>query len=125
MSGEPDLSRHRILVIEDDYFLATDAARALLSAGAIIVGPCPTEGAARAQLDGERPDAAVVDINLGPGPSFELAKLLTERGIPFVFLTGYDQQIIPDGFTHITRLEKPIQSWQLVEAISRSLGSAP
>jgi CheY-like chemotaxis protein len=124
MTGEPDLSGRCILVVEDDYYLATDAARALEGAGAEVMGPCPTEDDAWAELEERRPDAVVVDINLGRGPSFKLARALRDRGIPFVFTTGYDKGVIPKEFDHIERLEKPIQLRQIVGAISKLVGKA-
>jgi CheY-like chemotaxis protein len=124
MTGEADLSGQRILVVEDDYYLATDAARALRGAGAEVAGPSPTEEAARAELAQQRPHAVVVDINLGSGPSFKLAEILKDRGIPFVFVTGYDQKVIPAEFDDIERLEKPIQLRHLVGAISKLVAKA-
>ncbi len=119
MTGEPDLTGRRILVVEDDYYLATDTSRALRGAGAEVVGPCATEDDAWAELNDRRPDAVVVDINLGQGPSFKLAETLTDRGIPFVFTTGYDAEVIPAKFEGIERLQKPIQLRQIVGAIAK------
>ncbi|AWN51090.1 PAS domain S-box protein [Methylobacterium sp. 17Sr1-1] len=119
MTGEPDLTGRRVLVVEDDYYLATDAARALRGAGAEVLGPCATEADARAELVEQRPDAVVVDINLGPGPSFKLAEALKDRGIPFVFTTGYDAEVIPAEFAEVERLEKPLQLRQIVGAIAK------
>ena len=119
MTGEPDLTGRRVLVVEDDFYLATDAARALRGAGAEIMGPCATEEDARAELEERRPDAVLVDINLGPGPSFKLAETLKDRGIPFVFTTGYDAGVIPTEFAGVERLEKPFQLRQIVGAVAR------
>ena len=124
MTGEPDLTGHRVLVVEDDYYLATDAARALRGAGAEVMGPCATEEDARAELEDQRPDAVVVDINLGPGPSFKLAEALKDRGIPFVFTTGYDAEVIPAEFEGVERLEKPLQLRQIVGAVARLTSTA-
>lgn len=124
MTNEPDLGGHPVLVVEDDYYLATDAARALRSAGADVIGPCPTEAAARAELAARRPAAAMVDINLGPGPSFRLADTLQDQGVPFVFVTGYDQEVIPRRFDGVQRLEKPVQYGQLIRMISGILSSS-
>ena len=121
MTGEADLSGHRILVVEDDYFLATDAVRALQGAGAEVLGPFSTEEDAKAELDEQRPDAAVVDINLGLGPSFKLATTLKDTGIPFVFTTGYDLEVIPAEFEGVERLQKPVQLRQIIAAIARLL----
>lgn len=124
MTGAPDLGGRCVLVVEDDYYLATDAARALLGAGAEVLGPCATEEAARAELTRRRPDAAVVDINLGPGPSFELARSLRELGVPLVFITGYDPELIPEELSDVTRLAKPVQLRQLVGAIAKLVSSS-
>jgi PAS domain S-box-containing protein len=124
MAGEADLSGHRILVVEDDYYLATDTARALRGAGAEVLGPCPTEDRAHDELDDQRPDAAVLDINLGAGPSFKLAAMLKDQGIPFVFTTGYDFETIPAEFDGIERLQKPLQLRQIVSAVATLVNKA-
>ncbi|WP_162242225.1 PAS domain-containing protein [Methylobacterium sp. Leaf123] len=125
MTGEPDLSGYRILVVEDDYYLATDTARALQGAGAEVVGPCPSEEAAREALDEGAPAAALVDINLGSGPSFTLAALLRERGVPFVFITGYDEGVIPPDFADVERLQKPVELKRVVHFLADALHAAP
>lgn len=51
-------------------------------------------------------DGAVLDINLGDGMVFVLADELTERGIPFVFATAYDE-LLPDRFLKAKRCIKP------------------
>lgn len=121
MTGESDLSGRRILVVEDDYYLATDSARALQGAGAEVLGPCSTEEDAREELAEQRPDAVLLDINLGPGPTFKLAETLKHGGIPFVFVTGYDQKVIPAEFHNVERLEKPIQLRRVVSVVSKLL----
>jgi DNA-binding response OmpR family regulator len=125
MTGEPDLSGHRILVLEDDYYLATDTARALQGAGAQVIGPCPNEDAAQDEMAGATPTGAVVDINLGHGASFRIARELRERGIPFVFVTGYDQEVVPPEFAAVERLQKPVDLRQIVGSLAKTLGVAP
>jgi len=124
MTGEADLTGRRILVVEDDYYLATDAARALRGAGAQVLGPSSTDDEARAELAVQRPDAVLVDINLGAGPSFKLAEKLIDDGIPFIIITGYDQDVIPPAFDGVKRLEKPVSLREMVGAVAKLLGSA-
>lgn len=109
----------RVLVIEDDYYLATDEQNALQAAGAQVVGPCARASEAMLLVKGGHVDCALVDINLGHGPSFEAATVLRAQGIPFLFTTGYDAATIPDEFADIVRLEKPIGDKELIEAISQ------
>ena len=73
VSGAAKLTGRTILVIEDELYIARDMAAALTSAGARVAGPYANEESAWAELLSRRPDAAVLDINLGQGPSFKLA----------------------------------------------------
>lgn len=119
MTGAPDLSGKKILVVEDDYYLASDTAAALRASGAVVLGPSPTTEDAIHVLESDHPTLVVLDLNLGGGgPKFEIAGRLVKRGISFVFLTGYDSDVIPDEFAHITRLQKPIALREIVEAVS-------
>jgi two-component sensor histidine kinase/CheY-like chemotaxis protein len=119
MTGAPDLSGKTILVVEDDYYVASDTAAALRGAGAFVLGPSPTVEDAIHLLESGFPSSAVLDLNLGDGgPRLEIAQRLIERGIPFIFFTGYDPEVIPDEFASITRLQRPITPRQVVEAMS-------
>jgi PAS domain S-box-containing protein len=124
MTGEPDLGGRRVLVVEDDYYLATDAARALAGAGAEVLGPCSTKEEARAELREQRPDAVLLDINLGFGPDFKLAEILKDRDIPFLFITGYDEDVIPAEFEGVGRLQKPVQLRRMIGALFDLLPAA-
>jgi CheY-like chemotaxis protein len=120
MSVSSDLNGRKVLVVEDDYYAASDTASALREAGAVVLGPCPSEAATLALLERELPDAAVLDLNLeGTGPQFRVAELLTEKNIPFLFVTGYDQEVIPAQFADIVRLQKPSSTRQVVEEVAR------
>lgn len=119
MTNAPDLSGKSILVVEDDYYMAEDVTSALRSAGAQVLGPCPTQEAALALLEKESPSSAVLDLNLGGGgPRFEIARHLRERGVPFIFLTGYDPDVIPADMDDVARLQKPLPLRDVVEAVS-------
>ena len=120
MTGAPDLSGRRVLVVEDDYYMANDAAAALRGAGAEVIGPCPSVEATRMLLEDALPTHAVLDLNLGGGgPQFEIAHLLKERGVPFVFLTGYDPDVIPPDMADVVMLQKPLPFREMVEAVGQ------
>lgn len=120
MTGAPDLTGRTVLVVEDDYYMATDTAAALRGAGADVIGPCPSVEAARELLENGTPTHAVLDLNLGGGgPQFEFARLLKARGLPFVFLTGYDPDVVPQDMQDVVRLQKPVQFRAIVEAVGQ------
>jgi CheY-like chemotaxis protein len=119
MSGAPDLSARTVLVVEDDYYLAGDTAAALRGAGATVLGPCPSEDATLDLLESNTPTHAVLDLNLGGGgPRFKIAHALRERGVPFVFLTGYDSASVPADLADVVRLQKPLPLRDIVEAVA-------
>jgi DNA-binding LytR/AlgR family response regulator len=113
----PPLYDLRVLVLEDNYLLADDARRALAEAGARIVGPFRDACEAIASLEDQRPDCAVVDVNLGQGPSFAPARALLSHGVPVIFVTGYDEDMIPADLSHFPRVQKPATDHAIVEAV--------
>src|SRR5215471_8783716 len=113
----PQLAHKRVLVVEDDYLVAMDIARALERAGAEVIGPAPAVEAALVALEQTVPDGAILDVNLGGEMAFPVADALMALGVPFVFATGYDAQVIPLRFTHVKRCEKPMASEQICAAL--------
>ena len=120
MTAVGPLAGISVLVVEDDYYLASDEKAALESAGARVIGPCSDADEAAGLAALERVDCAVVDVNLGEGPSFALARTLQKQGVPFVFVTGYDHAVIPPELGPAPRLEKPIRDRDLVAAVQRA-----
>lgn len=98
----------RILVAEDEYFIAKDVVDELEAAGAEVVGPVATTAAALSFVAGSRLDGAILDINLRDGLVYPVADALLERGVPFVFATGFGAAMIPERFAGIALCEKPV-----------------
>jgi PAS domain S-box-containing protein len=119
MTGEADLNGCKVLVIEDDYFIALDTERALRNAGGQVLGPVGHQDQALALLDSERPSCAVVDLNLGDGLDFRVPEALQAANVPFMFVTGYDDEKIPTRFDQVERLRKPADFRQVVRTAAR------
>jgi len=117
MTAGQNLEARRVLVVEDQYYLATDICEWLTDAGAEVLGPARDLEQACDLLKREPIDLAVVDINLGTGPNYELAEELSGRAVPFLFATGYDQAAIPSKFQDAPRIEKPFNGRDLVAAV--------
>jgi DNA-binding response OmpR family regulator len=110
------LDRKHILVVEDEYFIAKDVRRALVDAGALVVGATGRVSEALRLIEAERIDAAILDVNLDGATTFDLATLLSKRGTPYLFLTGYDGWSLPDAFRDTPRIHKPFSPDQLIAA---------
>jgi DNA-binding LytR/AlgR family response regulator len=109
----------RVLIVEDSFLVAEDLADTVTELGCTVVGPAGTlaEGlrhAADAELDG-----ALLDVNLSNNEtSFPIAELLRERGVPFVFLTGYDlESAFPPELKAVERLAKPLDARRLAQTM--------
>lgn len=119
------LEGRQILVVEDSFLLAMELKLIIEEAGAMVIGPFAASREAENCLAKHAPDCAVLDVNLGGGASFDLARMRRARGTPFLFFTGYDQSVMPAEFATVTRLEKPVDSTRLLLAIVTCCRSAP
>ncbi len=117
----------RILLVEDNGFVALEVERLLRQLGCEIVGPAPTLARALELAQAaERPDAAILDVHLGAGAdSFPVAQVLRDRGVPYLFCTGYDRPVIGGiAESDAEVIAKPIQFDQLAGALGRILAPA-
>jgi DNA-binding response OmpR family regulator len=111
------LEAHRILIVEDEYFLADDLARALGEAGAEVVGPVGTLDEAEQIVRTETFDCAILDMNLRGDMAFPIADHLALEGIPFIITTGYNSASLPKRFANVPRVEKPFDPAAVIAAV--------
>lgn len=101
----------RILIAEDDLFIADDLACTVEEEGAAVVGPFSTLAEAMNAIETVGSlDGAVLDLNLFGERTYPLVDRLRERGIPCVFATGYSRHTIPLLYQHIPHHQKPFDS---------------
>lgn len=115
MSG---LVGRRVLIVEDEFFIADDLATAVSKAGAMVVGPVSSQAEALRLLTSNSPDLAILDINLRGETSFAIADELATRHLPFVFATGYDAWSIPERHANRAVWQKPFDIDALVAALA-------
>jgi DNA-binding NtrC family response regulator len=114
----------RVLLVEDEYYIADDLRRHLEDAGARVIGPAPNIERALSAIDSEPLDFAVLDLNLHGESAAPVADRLTERAIPFVLATGYGSGSVPDRHRSVPRCEKPFDPKGVVKVIARGVGAA-
>jgi DNA-binding NarL/FixJ family response regulator len=130
MLSEPSrkvpLKGMKILVIEDAFLVAIDICACLESCGCEIAGPVGRLEPALALARSESLAAAVVDVDLAGELTFPVAKTLTARQVPFVFITGYDDDFgFPEEFRHVPRLSKPFDHSTLSDYLVQSITRIP
>lgn len=109
----------KVLVVEDEALVAMLVEDALLDAGFQVLGPAATVEEALSLLNGERPDAVVLGLNLAGETSTPVADLLASRGIPYVIATGYGASGLPPGHQQAMVLAKPYDPGELISMLGR------
>jgi DNA-binding NtrC family response regulator len=117
-----NLAGCRVLVLEDEYFLASDLEQELTARGAIVVGPFAEISKTKDQVANGGFDVAVIDIDLRGEPSFSIADELIRRRIPFIFVTGYSPEVLPVRFQRARRCEKPVYMSEVLEEVGQLCG---
>lgn len=113
------LAGSRVLIVEDEYYLADDARSVLSSHGAEVLGPVATVAQAQAMIQAAPAiDGVLLDVNLRGEMAFTVADTLAARGIPFAFVTGYDGAALPARFAGAARLQKPVDPQELVTLVA-------
>ena len=119
-ASEP-LAGLRILIVEDEAMIALLIQDVLEELGSVIIGPASRISAALNLATAESIDLAVLDLNLAGQSVYPVAEVLAERGIPFVFITGYGQVSIDERWRDRPSLPKPFRSTQLAGSLRSTL----
>lgn len=113
-----DLQGSRVLIAEDDYFVASALADAFRAANAQVIGPCASLAEATRLAGGSQ--MAVLDVDLKGQMVFPLADRLMRDGMPFVFYTGFDKPLLPAHFAKIVCITKPMAPQETVQVLARA-----
>src|SRR5215467_4206347 len=108
----------RVLVVEDEYLVAALIEQILESAGCIVMGPVARVPEALDAVDHDDYDAAVLDVNLAGERINPVADALSERDVPFMFVTGYGAHSLPSEYAERPHVCKPFRMAQLICALS-------
>jgi CheY-like chemotaxis protein len=120
MSGPtPDAaSPRRVLVVEDEMLIGMLLEDMLTDMGHTVVAIVPRVNEALATARRESFDVAILDVHLNGQAVFPVAEVLIERGIPFVFATGYGERGLPEQYRNRPILQKPFAMDDLVKTLA-------
>jgi DNA-binding response OmpR family regulator len=117
-----DVTQQPLVFLAEDESLLAMMLEDRLSVSGYQVILAPTFDSAMQQAGTAAMDVAILDINLGGKFSFPIAQVLRDRGIPFIFSSGYNDGVLPDEFRDEPIIHKPYDTRQLVLALSRLRG---
>ena len=101
------MRRRQVLIVEDDPLVALDLQAIVSEAADAEVAVAHSVRDARRVLDDAAFDAALLDIDVLDGKTFEVAEMLAERGTPFAFVSGARREDVPPALQHAPFLPKP------------------
>ena len=114
----------RVLVVEDEFLVALGLEDNLKALGCTVVGPVATLSAAMLAAAHETLDAAILDVNLAGENVFPAAAILVDRGIPFMFCSGYSGSgRLPAKFADVPRVPKPYTSAAIAATLADLIGT--
>lgn len=112
----------RILIVEDEFLVASNLEAVLDDLGYRTVGIAPDMSTAMALVVDDAPDLALVDVNLRDGRTGPtIAKALRERGVDVMFVTANPRMVedAPEGAIGV--LTKPYDDETIGAAVSYAL----
>jgi two-component SAPR family response regulator len=120
------LAELRVMIVEDTLLLAEAMKMMLEDCGCTVVGPAARLSSGMRLAGTSEVDGAILDVNLAGEMCFPIARLLADRGIPFIFITGYDDtSAVPPEFRGRPRLSKPVEDARLLDTVARHFTKAP
>ena len=121
MQGSPILEGRRILVVEDEPFIALTLEDMLTELGCVVAGMASKVADALNLIEREVIDGAVLDVNLGSQKIDPVADALATNETPFVFTTGYGRAGVPPGHQERGVVQKPFRLDDLAQALAHAL----
>ena len=119
-----DSTLPRVLVVEDEYLIRMLLEDMLADLGYEIAGAVGSIAEASKHAADAEFDVAILDVNLDGEEVFPVAEILAQRGLPFVFVTGYGEGSLPDSYRGRPALQKPFQAEQLRTTLAGLLAEA-
>ena len=111
----------RVLIVEDETLVSMLIEDMVCDCGGHVVGPAATFEQAIALALEEDLDLAILDVNVAGLVVYPVADILRHRGIPFIFVTGYDPSIVPARYQHARVLLKPFSHETFGETFDAAL----
>jgi CheY-like chemotaxis protein len=117
-----DTRGRRILLVEDEAMIAMLVEDMLEDLGHELVTVAGRLEEALAAARNQVVDLAILDLSVGGVMTYPVADVLVERGIPFIFATGYGSGGLKEAYAARSTLQKPFNMETLGQAIRQALG---
>jgi DNA-binding response OmpR family regulator len=108
----------KVLVVEDDPLISFGLTHEIEAAGHRVLGPAPSTGAALMQARVEKPDLALIDLDLEHAhDSFDLVRVLKEMDIPSIVVSHAEEKLLAAADIALGAALKPLAMEEIPAAI--------
>jgi two-component system, response regulator PdtaR len=117
------LAGAKVLLVEDEFVIALDFQILLYRFGCEVLGPVGSVAEALVILRHERPDVALLDVNLRDGLVVPVAERLAAMAVPFLLVTARDSRRLAEPLLQqAPSLGKPVDERELLRSLARLMG---
>jgi DNA-binding response OmpR family regulator len=117
------LQGKRVMIVEDELLVAMMIEDILLEQDCDVLGPYTNLADALQAAEAEMMDLAVLDVNLRGEKIYPVARMLSDRGVPFLLLSGYGADAIPADQPNWRACAKPFTPDDLTRLLAEQLES--
>ena len=112
------------MVVEDEFLIAMSLQATLEQHGYRVVGPAAAVDQALRLIEGDRPDAALLDVNLRGEIVTPVAAALQRAEVPFLLASAYGAAELARWGLDARNLGKPVEPERLLAALAE-IGCGP
>lgn len=116
-----DVTSASIFLVEDEALIRLMLAEMMSELGHVVVAEASNIEIAQRLAETADFNLAVLDISVGGCNIWPVAETIERRGLPFLFMSGYGGDSLPEAFHDRPLLNKPCTIQKLKQAIDRLL----
>ena len=116
------MSQLRVLVAEDELIVGLDLCNTMAEAGYTVQGPYDDLSSATQAYQANKPDLAILDVQLGDGSVYPLAEQMMAENVPVIFHSGaMTPAEVADRFPDAQTLSKPCPPNEIISKVQEAV----
>jgi len=116
--------KHSVFIVEDEPIIAIMLEEMIKEIGWTVRAISLTKQDAITKARNLDCDVAIIDLELNGEVSYDIARLLKQRGIPLCFATGHSAENRPAELSNVPAIHKPFDELELRSTVEGLLSAS-